>query len=223
MSTADLLGLVDPSILPRSGAVLYSGRAAFTGRKRLYVLGLNPGGSPESNPHGTIASHMAISQTRQQDAWSEYCDESWGGLPAGTNGMQPRVLHLLAALGMDPRQTPASNVVFVRSAAERDLAAEKQHLLNACWPLHEAVIASLGVDTLLCFGQTAGAWAREKVGAHMLVDTFRETNRRGWQSTAYANGNGLVVVTTTHPSRADWRNPAADPTPLVRQVLDRPL
>lgn len=222
MSAADLLGLVHPSILQRSGAVLYSGRAAFAGRKRLYVLGLNPGGSPESNPHGTIASHMANWRAREEDEWSEYCDESWGGRPVGTNGMQPSVLHLLAGLGLDPRQTPASNVVFVRSAAERDLAAEKQRLLTACWRLHEAVIASLGVDTLLCFGQTAGAWAREKLGAHSLVDTFRETNGRGWRSTAHATSNGLVVVTATHPSRVDWRNPAADPTSLLRRVLDRP-
>ena len=36
-------------------------------------------------------------------------------------GMQPRVLHMLASLGLDARAVPASNVVFVRSSTEAKL------------------------------------------------------------------------------------------------------
>lgn len=38
---------------------------------------------------------------------------------------------------------------------------------------------------------------------------------------AHVNANGLCVITVTQPGRADWRNPAADPTPLVREMLGR--
>lgn len=38
--------LVDPDLYDRSGKVFYSGRAAFGAPSALYLLGLNPGGSP---------------------------------------------------------------------------------------------------------------------------------------------------------------------------------
>src|SRR5690606_27453049 len=150
-------------------------------------------------------------------------DESWRGCLPGTCGMQPRVLHLLSSLGLDPRTVPASNVVFVRSAREASLKAEKHALLQACWPVHRAVIESLGVKTLLCFGATAAGWARETLNAHDLLDTFVETNNRRWTSTAHVNARGICVIKVTHPSIADWRNPAADPTPLVRRVFSEAL
>lgn len=36
--------LVPKELLNESGSVFYSGRAAFSGHKALYILGLNPGG-----------------------------------------------------------------------------------------------------------------------------------------------------------------------------------
>ena len=115
--------------------------------------------------------------------------------------------------------TPASNVVFVRSATEALLQAEKDELLDRCWPVHRAVIETLGVKAMICFGGTAGKWVREKVGANQLLDSYRETNARGWRSEAHRAPSGKTVVTVTHPGRADWRNPAADPTPLVARML----
>jgi hypothetical protein len=51
------------------------------------------------------------------------------------------------------------------------------------------------------------------------VDSFQETNRRGWRSETHATGDGRMVLTLTHPGRAEWRNPDADPTCLVRRAL----
>ena len=188
------------------------------GARPVYLLGLNPGGNPDRQASETIrrsiANYRAL--TRQ---WSAYADDSWEGAPPGTWGLQPRVLHMLGELNLDPRLTPASNVVFVRSATEAMLQAEKSLLLDMCWPVHQAVIDTLGVKAIICFGGTAGKWVREKVGASQLLDSFRETNARGWKSEAHRAANGRTVVTVTHPGRADWRNPAADPTPLVSRVL----
>jgi hypothetical protein len=129
---------------------------------------------------------------------------------------------MLNGLGRpDPREVPASNVVFVRSTDEAALAAEKAALLEQCWPVHAAVIDALGVSTILCLGGTAGRWVRTLLGANELAGRFTERNARGWANEAHVGASGVCVVTLTHPGRADWRNPAADPTPLVREMLAR--
>ena len=217
------LKLVDPSIHHRSGSVLYSGRAAFENESPIYILGLNPGGSPIAQADETIARDIEDALTRNPHEWSAYADESWQGRPPGTHGMQPRILHLLGRLGLDPRRVAASNVVFVRSAREADLGREKAALLEACWPMHRAVIGELGVRAVLCLGGTAGAWVREAIGAVEPVDSFTEANGRRWTSVVHRNQAGLHVVTLTHPSIAAWNVAATDPTPLVRRVLDRCL
>lgn len=214
------LDLVDRRIRHRSGSVLYSGRAAFSRPSSLYILGLNPGGSPVDHTDETIQRDIT-SYASAKEVWSRYADDSWRGRLPGTYGMQPRVLHLLSSLGLDPRMVPASNIVFVRTANEAALGAEKQSLLSICWPVHHAVIHHLGVTTLLCFGGTAGSWARKALDAHELVDTFVERNARRWTSSAHVNESGICVITVTHPGRANWRNPAVDPTPLVRRMLSR--
>ena len=217
---AQFLALVSQDIRQRSGSVFYSGPAAFSRPSPLYILGLNPGGSPIVQADETI-QHDMDSFFESGAAWSRYADESWQGQPPGTFGMQPRVLHLLRGLELDPRMVPASNVVFVRTTNEATLNAEKRSLLGACWPLHHAVIEQLSVRTVLCFGGTAGGWVREALGAHEPVDSFVEGNARRWRSSAHLNEAGLCVITATHPSRANWENPLADPTPLVERMLLR--
>jgi len=133
--------------------------------------------------------------------------------------MQPRVLHLLRGLDLNPQKVPASNVVFVRSSNELALAAEKASLLASCWPVHQAVIDALDVRAVICFGGTTGRWVRERLGANDKFDQFVETNARGWTSEAHRCPDGRVAVTVTHPGRADWRNPAADPTALVKRSI----
>ena len=36
---------------------------------------------------------------------------------------------------------------------------------------------------------------------------------------AHRADSGLTVLTLTHPGRVDWRNPAADPSPMVRRWI----
>ncbi|MBD3728666.1 MAG: hypothetical protein IE933_03075 [Sphingomonadales bacterium] len=204
-------------LLKRSGSVFYSGKEAFVEKAPLYVLGLNPGGIPADVPTVTIASKLA--EFKRADApWSEYTS-SWECAPPGTWGLQPQILHMLGRLGLDPHRVPTSNVVFVQTRSENDLAQEKSDLLAACWPIHAAVIESLNIRTILCFGKTAGLWVRERLEASEQIDTFVEHNKRRWMSTTHRNADGLSVVTATHPSRVNWRNESADPTPLVGRAL----
>jgi hypothetical protein len=140
----ELLSLVPRDLHAESGAVFYSGRAAFGAPSSLYLLGLNPGGDPLRQGDETIGAHIDAARRRTAELWSSYADDSWGGRPPGTAKMQPRVLHLIRGLGLDVRRTPASNVAFVRTSREADLVSRKAQLLRACWPVHEAVIGRLG-------------------------------------------------------------------------------
>ena len=111
-------------------------------------------------------------------------------------------------------------MVLARTPSEADLARDFERLAQMCWPFHQRVIDRLGVRVVVCFGKRAGNYVRQQFDAHREIDQFIETNNRGWKSTTHQGTDGLKIVTVTHPSRADWRNPAADVTPLVRRALE---
>lgn len=211
----------------RQSNFLWTIRVSFllrTARLLDTVKSLHPGPEPWWEPvkqaHETVERHLALWRDLPE-LWSAYADDKWGAGEPGTHGLQPPMLHMFDKLKVDARLVPASNVVFVRSVGERELAAEKSHLLQLCWPVHDAVIRTLGIDTVLCLGGTAGRWARDALGAQTLIDEYQEQNARGWRSLAHVNGAGECVVTLSHPGRADWRNPKADPSDFVVRALAR--
>ena len=69
------LNHVDRSIYRRSGSVFYSGRSAFSQASDIYVLGLNPGGSPIVQARETIERDIAMAHSARTE-WSAYLDES---------------------------------------------------------------------------------------------------------------------------------------------------
>jgi hypothetical protein len=211
--------LVPSVVMPLSGSVYYSGRDAFTGPSPLYILGLNPGGDPVGSAD-TVASHLEDAATWPDNA-SAYRDQSWNGRPPGAATMQPRVLHLLDRLGLDPGDVPSSNLVFARSTREATMQPGLMDVYaDACWPFHASVIETLQVRVVLCFGRSAGWKARQQLNAHAEVGRFVETYpKRSWTSRVHASPNGVRVVTATHPSIADWTDPAADVSGLVAAAL----
>lgn len=216
----ELRNLIPPALLAKSGAVFNTGRAAFAGPAPLYILGLNRGGDPETHAHETVGSHLEA-VTAKPETWSAFRDDSWNGRPAGTTGMQPRVVHLIRRLGLEPHLVPTSNLVFERTRGAGDLKGRLNQLAETCWPVHQKVIERLEVRTVLCMGRDCGEWVRKRLGADRKIGEFVEQNDRGWRSTAYATSHGLAVVTATHPAIASWVHPATDPTPLVIRTLQR--
>ena len=210
---------IPPELRVKSGSVFYSGRSAFSGRKELYILGLNPGGDPIKQATETVEWHTREVLQEKPDRWSEYSDERWGGYPKGKKGMQPRILHLLRNLGLEAGDVPSSNIIFMRSRGESGLAGNLDRLAEACWPFHRAVIERIRPRVVLCFGGKAGNFVKKKTGAMKPVNRFVERNRRGWTSVSYSGHEGLKVVVATHPGRADWTNPNADPSGLVKRAL----
>jgi hypothetical protein len=214
-----LLQHIPESLKNQSGSVFYSGRTAFSEPSLVYVLGLNPGGSPHSQAQETVSWHTNKVLKLEKPNWSAYRDESWCGNAPGTHGMQPRVLHLFRKLTLDPGRVPSSNVVFLRSAQESDIKGDFQDLARLCWPFHQKVIDQLGVRVVVCFGNAAGDWVRKRLSANALVGTYTENNHRRWQSNAYRSAKGMGVVVASHPSRAAWTNPLSDPSNLVLKML----
>lgn len=211
--------LIPRILMEKSGAVFYSGRAGFTSQHSLYLLGVNPGGDAAARPSETVRRHTDVVLTEKPENWSEYRDESWLGAAPGTWRMQPRVCHLLSALGLDPGEVPASNLVFQRSTRESVIDGNMLELSGLCWPFHQAVIDRLKIRTVVCFGKTAGNFVRKQLRANQLMSEFIEKNERRWKSRLFINGTGLTVIEATHPSIADWTAPATDPTELVRKAL----
>ena len=85
------------------------------------------------------------------------------------------------------------------------------------------MIETLGVRVVIALGGAAGLHARQRLNAHREVARFVEDNARRWTSYLHEAPSGIRVATLTHPSVADWINPATDPTGLVLQALGLPI
>lgn len=203
----------------KSGSVFYSGRNAFTGKKQLYILGLNPGGSDITQKSETIKWHTDNILRNINPFFSEYKDGVWNGKKAGKSGLQPRVLHLLNNLELNPYEVPASNVCFVRSPREINIASKINDYIDLCWTFHKNVIDHLEIKTILCFGKTAGKHIKNKIGANNLIDEFTEKNNRKWKTQVYKNNTEQFVIVATHPSIADWTNEKTDISKLVKKYI----
>lgn len=202
--------LIPDELMDVPGHVFYTGETGFTGERPLYLLGLNPGGDGAE----TVRQQLQDVKAGPAD-YSAYVTHTWK--PAAR--IDHNVLHLLRKLSLSPTAVPASSLVFARSDGFADIAHEFKRLADLCWPFHEAVIRELGVEVVVCFGRDATDYVRRRCGAHEEIDHFVEQNRRGWTSTTYGGRGRLKVVGVTHPSRADWRNPAADVSDLVARAL----
>ena len=208
--------LIPGELLNRSGEVFYSGRAAFSRRSDVYLLGYNPGSNPLDPRLHTMSSSIAEMAGRPDLFSLYYAQWEQGRDPK----MQQGIKHLFHKTGLDPCLTPSSNCVFVRSKGAESLN-DRRGLEDACWPFHEAVISVLGIRLILCLGRHAFSTVRKRVRALRHIDEHREANRRAWPSYAFALDNGTVVVGLTHPGRVAWTSPASDPTPLVLRMLKR--
>lgn len=212
---------IPEAILQQSGKVFYAGREAFNHPAPLYVMGVNPGGDPLQMLAHTLGDHSEWVRSQAQANWCAYRDEAWDGRPAGTRGLQPRMLHLYQRLGVDPGSVPASNLIFVRSRRAHHLGQQLPVLAEQCWTFHQRFIELARPQVILCLGQTVGRYVRRQLQAEQRCDEFIERNQRRWRSTRYRTVEGTSVVVATHPSIANWCNPDTDPTGLILAALDQ--
>lgn len=135
------------SVLERSGEVLYSGASTLQPGE-VYLLGLNPGGSPDDPRLAklTIGASIAELPTKTHNS---YLDTTW----VGRAFLKRRVKWLLPALGLNARDVAASNVSFVRSPDKK--TAQIAHLGDLCWPVHERILDIVRPRLVLTYGDDA--------------------------------------------------------------------
>ena len=226
MQIEDFAELIPDSLRGLQGAAFYAGRSAFEAPAApLYILGLNPAGSFE----GTLDEHTQCVLNCEADDWSSYCDGPPRAKcgPGSTKskirpGLQP-LFEKLRQFGISPRNVPASNLFF-RSSPTSDAieAALARDLTQRCWPFHKAVVDGLGIRVVVCLGKKTDKWVRKQMGAGEKVDEFVEQSKRKspWKSWVHKDmATGRIVIGLTHPSRAHWTNPNADPTELVLKAM----
>ena len=213
--------LVPESLLDCSGEVFYSGRAAFSGSRSVYLLGYNPGSDdavdrPPGDELNTVRSSIEKAYRRKDDRFSLYYQEWEKGR---RKDMQRSIKHFFLDSGLCAELTPSSNCLFVRSPNVRAIpAAKRRQLEDACWPFHEAVIDQLGVTAILCMGDHAYKAVRRRFPPANLID------EQPWSATqahrAYRTASGMRLCQLVHPSYGHWQCPKYNPAQLVRRVLE---
>lgn len=205
------------------GDALQSGRTAFDNPSDIYIIGYHPGGDPEQFPHRVGERLDWVLNHEDAAVWSSYLDESWDRKPPGSTPMQKRMNHLFHGLVPNLRAVPASHLIFrCWDAANEPSAAVKREWAEECWHFHKAVINRLDVKIVVCLGSYARYWVLKKeqlTGEKpQQIDSFTAQNKWAWTSYAYQSGD-RYILTLTHPTWANWKNPNSDPTELVRRTL----
>ena len=138
--------LENVGMLDEPGAVLYS--SAETLRPGpIYLLGLNPGGSERTTLRDSISKSRA--------GCNAYLDERFapGGhlRCAGQATLQRRVQGLCNLMGLDTRNVPASNLVFVRSTRLKNYP-NFDAARALCFPVHQIFLEAIKPKFLMTFG-----------------------------------------------------------------------
>lgn len=217
---------IPESLKRKSGSVFYSGVSSFSSQSDLYILGINPGGSPPNTPESSISKHIENVLYHKPPDWFDYKDGSWGDKPPGKHFLQKNVLHLLKEAKKNVREVPASEVLFLQSQNVRELKKfyrkSYEELADECWPFHKAVIAKLGIRVIAVYGKPSGEYVLKRLNADKLVCKFSAPRGKGEiTSRAYRNKDGLTVVNLWFPGNGNpyWITPGKDPTRLVVNAL----
>lgn len=188
-------------ILNKSGYVLYSDSYSLQDSP-IYLLGHNPGGSPQDQATATIKVSLEALPTK---TLNNYLDESWETASGrswskGQAPLQRRVVWLLQQLGLPPRAVPASNLIFVRSVDASGISFFD--LAQKCWDVHEKILDIVKPKLLLVFGNydpSPYTFLLEKFGAHH--EKFEESGHGKWKCRSFKANEKLTIVGLPHLSR----------------------
>jgi hypothetical protein len=214
METSEIRGKL-LSLLNSTGIGNLPGKLLYSGLQTikpfpLYFLGYSPGGDPRAE-NDPIRDHLLNSP----ENWNEYIDAVWyrrGILyPPGCATLQRRATWLFGKLGFDPREVPASNLVFVRSKA----IASSIVGADRCWPLHSWIIEAVKPRAILVMGSDAFGFIMTKPEIIGPIDSFA-SGHGSWTCNRTAcrlQGVDFQLISVPHLSRyaidknpevADW-------------------
>ena len=168
----------------------------------MYLLGHNPGGSPDDQAANTVRASLEAMPTK---TLNNYLDEAWQtasgrSYSKGQAPLQRRVVWLLQELGLRPREVPASNLIFVRSIDVSGILFGE--LADLCWEVHETILDIVRPRLLVVFGNS------EPSPYTYLFEKFNPTGEEtiesghgNWLCRAFRVDGGLSVVGLPHLSR----------------------
>lgn len=186
-------------ILGKSGNLLYSAASTLKPGE-IYLIGLNPGGSPND-----------ISQTVQDSLNSlgaktsnSFLDESWRirgrDLHEGQAPLQKRVNWLLTSLGAKTRDVCASNLIFERTSNSRNI--DYPAMADICWPVHQEILRIVRPKLIVCFGNSAvSPYQYLKMRLEAASEFKFPSGHGSWTCRSFRSALGLKVVGLPHLSR----------------------
>jgi len=180
-------------LLHLPGAVLYSSVETLKSSP-VYLLGLNPGGA-----EGATLQDSIDGSRRGNNA---YLDEQWapGGhvQPRGQSTLQRRVQALCHSMGVETRDTPASNLAFTRSvgvATHYDYAGA----VKLCAPVHEIFMNVIRPRFVMTFGSIE----HFSIGVKIISVESRDAQHGSWKAyrgKAVAFGHEISFGNVPHMS-----------------------
>ena len=188
----------------KPGAVLYNGWDTLCSNNGLYIMGFNPGGSPDN-------SKTVIDDLKQlEDDYCSYEAECWycsthcrNNEHFGKKPHQKRVKELARILGYDVRQSFAANAIFVRSKKQDDLKASLE-LFEKCWKIHQIFLSIVQPKIVLCLGNGERSSAFALLKAKFKANEITSGNVKEFiGNIPMADGTVLEgrIIGVRHPSR----------------------
>lgn len=197
--------LVEAGLIDLPGAVLYASAETLKPGP-VYLLGLNPGGEGGS----TLRDNLAAAR-RGNNA---YLDEEWTSGRPGQSLLQRRVDALCREMGIETRDTPASNLAFTRSTR---LATHPGYhgAVQLSAPVHEMFMAAIRPRFLMTFGNLAHFAS----GVNIDAIESRDAEHAGWRAhRGRATAFGHEVAFGNVPHLSVWPSDRRDE--IVRWAIE---
>lgn len=207
----------------KPGAVLSTGADTLK-KGRVYIMGFNPGGDPETiaEPIVRLIAPADGTSAYTHDCWQPKCTEPQPCSHLDARGAtrpeclvrhQRNMIALTGALGATPATIFSANAVFARSTRVATLFDQTGFNLydwwNACWPVHQRFLAVVRPQLIVtlgygenssAFGLLRGKCSYPKVAP--LVNDGRRSGRWFAASIPLLDGTSLetIVAGAPHPS-----------------------
>ena len=202
--------LVPDSLRDCSGEVFYSGRAAFSGSRDVYLLGYNPGSDPSverqaGDELNTVRSSIEKACRWSSERFSLYYQEWEKGL---RQTMQMGIRRFFAESRLDPCLTPSSNCIFVRRRTYGPCRAETP------WPMKDQKLTPR-------ITETAKALWYIYLGLTILCAlSYRLAGMDWFDAVAHSFSSVAIGGFSTHDARlGHFQSPAVEGVAMVFMAL----
>lgn len=197
------------NILNQSGSVFYNGYATLLNPNGVYLIGLNPGGDPESitNTISKSLDELWEEMDKGINAYANaYLDENWN--KRGKSAFQKNAADAFKKLHLCLRETCGSNIIFQRTKSKEDIF-DIETTRNAYVHCHDyiineilnpSVIIAVGEDPWLALKDN---WKDER-GEEVPLNTKNGKPVSGSPWYIESKDGDKILCYMPHFSRSSW-------------------